>query len=168
MRRFWSTITATRRRKVIALVSAFALTSATTALAAFLVFQGINGSSNGTFSAASISPALTVSNTAPQITGPGDVEAMSIHIVNNDASAQHTLTSLTPTITSTPAACATFLSFSYGTSNPMPKALPASSTFDTVGGTTATGSRVIAAGGMPNSCAGGTYTITWSGTETSP
>ena len=167
MRRAWKFVTASRKRKVFALISAFALTSATTALAAFFLFQGLTGTSNGTFATATISPAITVSGTAPQIQGPNDVQAFDVTIHNNDT-VQHTLTALTPTFSSPGAGCAAQLGFIYGTSNPqLPRAIAGGADFVLIGSTT-NGSRVTSTASLPQTCQASTYSIAWSGTETKP
>jgi len=101
-----------RKTKAFAFIVGFALAASAGALAAFLVYQGLQGQANGNFSNSSSSQtALTVSNdgAAPAL-DPGGQTQVPLVITNGDSSTSHTLTQdATVTISSSPAQCSSYV-----------------------------------------------------------
>lgn len=159
----YSTITKTRKRKATSAIVAALFLLAGSAVAAFLIFSGADGSGSGSFSAAQQSSALTFTGTSsPQLAGPGDQQPMNLNVKNNDPGAAHSLVgNLGAAFTSTPPECAAHLSvLPYGQGsvngvNPVPAGFS--------GGTVAP-ITVKADATTPMSCASGSFSVVFSGT----
>lgn len=142
-------------------VSVGAFLAAGAAAAAFLIYSGINGSSNGTFDSGSTVAAITISGDESTPIDPGSTVTLPVTLTNNDPNAPHTLQNVAASITSTPTVCASHLSVTgFGAINGQTVA---------AGGTIAvnTGLQIVADSTLPSTCASGTFSITWSG-ETQP
>jgi hypothetical protein len=150
-----------KRRKVFAALGALALTTGT-AIAAFIIYSGVGGGSgSGTYAASSNQPAITVSSLAnPQVSGPGTNTPMALRAQNNDPNAAHVLNSVTGTFTTSPVACASYMSLGAITGAFIGESIPASGLLTT--GTV----QIVAAANTPGTCAGGTWSVAFSGTTT--
>jgi hypothetical protein len=134
------------------LVVALALTGA--AVAAFILYTGVNGSGSGTFDPTTqATPAVTLTGqTQPQL-GPDTSALMTVSATNN-ANHAVTLTSVTGAFTSSPPECASHLSVS-GASG--------------LGGSYAVGEvrsgtvTIALDGAAPSSCAGGSWSVAFGG-----
>jgi hypothetical protein len=146
------------RRRKLAVSAVGALAVAGAAVAAFLVFTGADGSGNGTFEAATLSPALTISGTSQPELSPGVNANMNVSVTSNDANASHDLVDLAGTaFSSSPPECASHLAVG-GASGILGTYTP---------GQTKTGTINIGAdASLPGSCAAGTWSVTFGGTTT--
>jgi len=158
MRRLWGFTTRSRRRKVASAAALFLIVTGT-ALAAFGIFTGADGSGQGSYGPSTPQTALTFTGaTQPVLTGPGDAKVMTINAVNHDTTAGHTLSTLTASFSSTPVSCASHL---------------------TMGSVTFMGSNFVASynaspgtvtittdATTPVACASGTWSVLFSGTTT--
>jgi hypothetical protein len=147
----------TWRRKALTATGALVLVGSAAA-AGFIIFNGVDGSGNGTFANSSETPAFTVTGTSQPELSPGADSDMDVSVVNNDADGAHTLVSLAGAFTSTPSECASHLQVVAGTifSSYAP-------------GQTKTGTVTIRTdSGIPLTCVGGTWSVSFSGTTTTP
>jgi hypothetical protein len=142
-----------RKRVVIAAVAAMALSG--TALAAWIIYSGVDGSGNGTLATSTTNKAVTVTVTGSTPLAPGTTTQLAASALNNDASASHTIQTLTGTFTANPSSCAQYLALKTGS--------------DLIGvsiaaGATRTGQVPIELNGSaPVSCAGATWSVTFGG-----
>jgi hypothetical protein len=175
MHRVKSILWGSRKRRASAVVAAFLITVASTATAAFMLFSGVNGTSNGAItSTISTVTAVAVSSTAnPTLTpgAPSSAVAYPLVFTNADPDVPHSIAagSLNYVVSSNGGAvCANGVNLSAGTGstwNTLVSAgvpsIPASGTNTTAGA----GVKIFVDGNIPGSCAGKTFTITFSGTS---
>jgi hypothetical protein len=146
-----------RRRKLYAILAA-ALVVPAVAVAAFVIYTGVEGSGSGTYEASETRVALTITGTSSPSLRPNTTNAMSVEVRNNNPSQAHTLTALSGTFTTSPAECKDHLRLD----------VPASIlTSYPAGATVAKSVDIVALSTTPTSCAGGTWSVSFSGT-TSP
>jgi hypothetical protein len=152
----------TRKRASVASAVITMLVCAGTAVAAWVIYSGINGSAGGSFSSTTTSAtALTYATGTPAATAltPGSSTTVNVKLTNNDPSISHTVTTLTSAFTSSPVDCAAHLTTGTVTGIGGGTVVPA--------GGSVTGTVIVNAdASLPNDCVGGTYTLTFSGTST--
>jgi hypothetical protein len=145
-----------RRRRKLVLVALAALALPAGALAAFVVYTGVNGSGNGSYETGSTEAAITITGTSSPQMAPGSFQIMDVSAVNNDPSNAHVLSTVTGTFSSTPSSCAALMSLS--------NVSLVGSSF--AAGQTKPGTVQINAGALPPECSGGTWSVTFGGTTT--
>jgi hypothetical protein len=156
---FRSKLFATKRRKV-ASFAVLALLITGGAIAALINFTGASGSGTANIAPATLQNAITISTTEPnkQLANSGTtVQSYSAH--NDDPAAAHVINTLTPTITTSPSNCASFLSVS-GQSNFVGTSIPANGTIGPVAVTW------TVSPSLPGSCGSATITLSFTGTTT--
>lgn len=146
------------KRKLVS-IPLLALGVPAIAVAAFILFTGVNGSGSGSFTAgSSTNSAITINGgSQPVLSGPGDTQTMAVTATNNDASNTHQLSSLAGAFTSSVGGCDSHLSVT-GTS--------LTSQTISAGGSQSGSVSIRADAGTPNSCAGATWSVAFSGTTT--
>lgn len=155
MRRF---LFGSKRRKLLSILATFVLLTGT-AIAAFVIYSGVQGSGSGAFSAAQqAGAAVNITASFPDIDGPGASVGASANVTNLDPGLAHSVTAISAAFSSTPSSCAAHLSFA--PVDALPWAVPAAATVNKF-------VSVTAGAGIPNECAGGSYTLALTGV-TSP
>jgi hypothetical protein len=153
------------RKRIILLVVLGALATASAALA-FAALSGASGSTSGNFSTSVTSaPAITIAanGTVPALDA-GQTVAAPIK-VTNVASVSETLTSTaTATFTTTPSTCATFLSYTGQVDTGQGSNLLSSGHVYTAAETHTEAVDIALAANAPSTCAGGTWTATFTAT----
>lgn len=160
-----------RRRKVFSALLATLLLGAGSAVAAFLIFNGVSGSGNGSFTnTTSTVPAFTIGSVATPVLVPGGAsEAFPLTVKNEDTSASHQLKTLTVTSSSSVPGCDSYIEFDgatgagtwSGLNNSLPLTVAAGATDSTAGANV----RIQAKPTAPLACAGATWTINFGGTS---
>ena len=153
----------TRRRKLVA-AALLALAAPAAALAAFVIFAGVNGSSTGSFKAAGNAAALTVTikGTTPVLDSTGSPVGFDLNVKNN-SDTNRRLTALSATFTTTPAVCKDHMTFTGpdpGTLGSLP-VIPAGGTYVL---DNANQGKITVATTAPVECASGSWTINFNGT----
>lgn len=143
------------KRKVFLGAPLTLLLLAGTAAAAWIVFSGASGSGNGTFNNATQQTAITINGTNQPALSPGASVPMSVQLVNNDTGNSHTLNTLTGTFTTSTSGCDAYLSID---SNGV------IGTSVSAGGSQVGSVPIKLAANAPVSCAGGTWSVAFSGT----
>ena len=146
----------TRKRKAASLIAAFLLTTGT-ALAAWAILSGGHGTSTGTIGGTTVSDALTLTTQAAgvPVAGPGQ-DGTTWPKVTNANTVPVSIVTATPTITSSPAECASHLTIPDRT--PLTEHTPFPASAGTGSGTVLT---VHADASLPLACADGTYSVAW-------
>lgn len=168
----WQFITKTRRRKIAALVLSLVATSATTAIAAFIIYSGVSGSAGGQFTATSTTEsALRFASTANPTLTPGAASVpFALTLQNADPNAAHTLTSTNYSVSSSEAGCEAYVEITGEYQSKQTDINSTNPAFDipVPAGTTDTtafdGTTIRALNGAPSSCIGATFTVTFTGT----
>lgn len=137
--------------------------AASAAVAAFLVYQGVNGSTTGNFAGSSTVAAITITGgTASGTLSPNSSITMTGFTESNqDPNQAETINSLTPTFTDTSQpSCTSHLS---ATVDPtfIGHRILASASYTPTGPVTITADATT-----PSVCASSTYTLNWAGTTT--
>lgn len=144
-----------RRPTQIAVVLAAGLVFAGSALAAWIIFTGGQGTAQGSFGSATTNPALTITDlgTPSPVSGPSGGGKVLVVVNNvNPNNVAETITGETDTFTSTPADCASHLSVQ-GNSPLVGTIVPAN-------GSTPTEVILIAAdNSLPGDCPNGSFTM---------
>lgn len=159
MKKTYRYLTGSRKRTTISIGVVIALIATTASFAAWLLFSGVGGSTNGSFGAAqSGGPAFTVTSTIanPVINGPGAGVVLPVTVTNVDTLSGQSLDTLTTTFTSVPAECAAHLS--NGSDIVFPSLF-------TAGQVKTANISINADSTIPLACASGTWTVTFGGTS---
>jgi len=161
-----------RKRKVLSALAVLALVISASATAAFFLFSGVDSTTDGSFSTAPSTAAITVSSSAgnPTLTPGGPAVSYPLVFHNNDPDAAHTITanSLSFVAWGSGTGCAASvasaftLNGTYAAMKAAPIVVPAGGNNTTAGaGVTIAVSNSIAPG-----CSGGVWELTFSGTTT--
>jgi hypothetical protein len=152
------TLLGTWRRKALTATGALVLVSSAAA-AGFILYSGANGSGQGTFAGGTNSPAITITGTSQPELDQGGQADLNVTVTNNDPDAAHSLTNLDgTTFSTTPAECAAHMAVATAT------IIGSYAAGETRNGTVTIGTLPD----IPSTCAGGTWTINFGGTTTTP
>lgn len=156
---------ATRATRVAAVILGFALTAATSAFAAWVIFGGVTGTGGGKVGSSTISPALTLTPYTGAIAAvsPGTTGDVSVVGVNSASVPEKILTLSAGTITATPTCDTSALSFTVDPTRvgATATAFPLGSTSGVIVG------HLTAAANLDPACANASLSIAFTGT-TSP